>query len=255
MSCRRICRELIWQARFGELGPGSAPHLEHLTDCRACRDELGFDRALVRQLRTALAERVEGAAPSPRAWEGVLARMARPDQPPSRRRAWSATLVAQLRFGSAMAGATLAFVLALNVEVVAVRPSDGSAGGTIQSAPPPRPLTLADGFPQAAPSAPYAVVPDEAPEPPEARPTVVIGSVPEPEQLPLRSPLDTGTAAPPSEDGSSSSTVEAAVGWEPIIRLVPADAAAIDPEPSGGTDDDRQQAPAPPATPPSGAPS
>lgn len=255
MTCRRICRELIWQARFGELGPGSTPHLEHLTDCRACRDELGFDRALVRQLRTALAERVEGAAPSPRAWEGILARMARPEPQPSRLRAWSATLVARLRFGSAMAGATLAFVLALNIDVVPVRPSDGAAGGTLQSAAPPRPLGLADGFPQAALSAPYAVVPDEAPETPETRPTVVVGSVPEPEQLPLRGPLDSDTAAPPSEEDSSSTAEVGRVSWEPMIRLVPADAAAIDREPSDEANEDPPQAPAVRATPPSGAPS
>ena len=98
MTCRRICRELLIAARFGELGPGSTPHLEHLSTCRGCRDELGFDRALVRQLRTALAARVEGAAPSPQAWEGILARMAQPEPRPTRLRAWSTAVVARLRF-------------------------------------------------------------------------------------------------------------------------------------------------------------
>ena len=255
MTCRRICRELLWQARFGELGPGSAPHLEHLTDCRACRDELGFDRALVRQLRTALAQRVEGATPSPQAWEGVLARMARSEPRPSRLRAWSTTLVARLRFGSAMAGATLAFVLALNVDVVAVRPSDATPGPTPQSAAPPRPLSLADGFPLAAVSAPYAGSSVEPAESTDARAPVTIGTVPEPEQLPL---VGGRTALAPTSatDDEPSSTVGTTGGWEPSIRLVPADAAVIERQSSQPpSDDPPADEAAPEATPPSGAPS
>lgn len=127
MRCRRICRELLWLARFGEFGPSSAPHLDHLADCRSCRDEVGFDRALVRQLRTALAARIEATSPSPRAWEGVLERMRQPEPRPARIREWSATLVARLRVGSAMAGASLALVLALNVDLVMVVPVEPSA--------------------------------------------------------------------------------------------------------------------------------
>lgn len=230
MSCRRICHELLEQARFGELGPGSAPHLEHLTDCRACRDELGFDRALVRQLRTALAERIEGATPSPRAWEGVLARMSRPEPRPSRLRAWSTMLVARLRFGSAMAGATLAFLVALNIEVVPVRPSDALDDGpsVAQAAAPARPIRLADGFPQAAASAPYAR--DSEPvEEDEARTSSYAAGAwgHEPEQLPI---LGARTDPAPEEVVEQPAVPEASSddAWRPLtIRLVPADAAVV----------------------------
>jgi hypothetical protein len=229
MSCRRICHELLEQARFGELGPGSAPHLEHLAECRACRDELGFDRALVRQLRAALAQRIEGASPSPRAWEGVLARMSRPEPRPSRLRAWSMTLVARLRFGSAMAGATLAFLVALNVEIVPVRTSDALDDGSAaaHAGAPSRPLGLADGFPQAAVSVPYAgalepVVEDRAPTRSYAPGVWSHG----PEQLPI---LGARTNLPPPEPEEPPAREPSADdAWQPLtIRLVPADAAVV----------------------------
>ena len=118
MSCRRIRRELLWLVRFGDFDAGSAPHLEHLASCRDCRDEVGLDRALVRQLRTALAARIGDATPSPRAWEGVLARMRQPE--PSVTRPWTSRLAAFLRAGSAMAGASLALVVALNLEMAPI---------------------------------------------------------------------------------------------------------------------------------------
>jgi hypothetical protein len=72
MSCRKVSRELLERFRFGEeLDERSAPHLEHLQTCVACREELGMDRALVRQLRRALEARVEGYAPSPSSWQLV----------------------------------------------------------------------------------------------------------------------------------------------------------------------------------------
>lgn len=240
MTCRRICRELLWQARFGELGPGSAPHLEHLTDCRSCRDELGFDRALVRQLRTALAARVEGVAPSPHAWEGVLARMARPEPRPSRLRAWSTMLVARLRFGSAMAGATLAILVALNVEIVPVRPSDAlddvSTIPTTQA--PDRPLRLADGFSQAASTTPYAVVSDgdadlDAPVTYAARGVWAQ----EPERLPILGASAASEAVgrdSESAPDAGQSTLPRDV-WQPLtVRLVPGDAVIVG-EPSQPT--------------------
>ena len=229
MSCRRICHELLEQARFGELGPGSAPHLEHLTDCRACRDELGFDRALVRQLRTALAARIEGAAPSPRAWEGVLARMSRPEPRPSRLRAWSTTLVARLRFGSAMAGATLAFLVALNVEIVPIRTSDALDDGSAaaQAAAPERPIRLADGFPQGAASAPdlrnsEPVAEDEAP----TSSSTTGAWAHEPEQLPILGARI--EPAPEEADEEPAPAPSRDDAWRPLtIRLVPADAAVV----------------------------
>jgi hypothetical protein len=130
MSCRRICRELLWLSRFGELGPSSQPHLDHLVGCRACRDEVGFDREMVRQLRVALAERIEGLQPSPSAWETILARTQTPE--PRAASGWwqrSLGLVGRLRTATAMAGTGLALVLALQMEIVplpATAPSEGA---------------------------------------------------------------------------------------------------------------------------------
>lgn len=259
MTCRRICRELLWQARFGELGPGSTPHLEHLSECRSCRDELGFDRALVRQLRTALAARIEGAAPSPRAWEGILARMTSPEPAPSRLRAWSTALVARLRVGSAMAGASLAILLALNVQVVPVRPSDATAPvEPPPAAAPDRPLRLADGFSQGGGSV-LAVVEREVVEPAEdPRPVVVFGAQ-EPEQLPLPGGRPAATSNADEEPVTSAEPTEPQPA-EPAplsVRLVPADAAVFRAAPpEDTTEDDAGEEPAPASTPqPSGAPS
>jgi hypothetical protein len=68
MRCARISREVIEFFRFGDLDARSAPHLEHLAVCAACRDEVGLDRELVIQLQRALTARVEGHAASPGAW-------------------------------------------------------------------------------------------------------------------------------------------------------------------------------------------
>lgn len=132
MSCRRICRELLWLSRFGELGPSSQPHLDHLAGCRGCRDEVGFDREMVRRLRVALAERVEGLQPSSTAWEGILRRAQAPE--PGRFAAWwqrSIGLVGRLRTATAMAGTGLALALALQLEVIPLTqpPSTTDAAG------------------------------------------------------------------------------------------------------------------------------
>ena len=142
MTCRRICRELLWSVRYGELDASSEPHLEHLAGCGSCRDEVGFDREMVRQLRAALADRVDGLAPSPTAWEGIVRRTQAPE--PWRWATWwsrSLGLIGRLRTATAMAGTGLALVLALNTQVISVvgpaatdlaAPSEGSslsAGG------------------------------------------------------------------------------------------------------------------------------
>ena len=130
MSCRRICRELLWLSRFGELGPSSQPHLDHLAGCRACRDEVGFDREMVRLLRLALAERIEGLQPSSSAWEAILQRAQAPE--PRRLATWwqrSVGIVVRLRTATAMAGTGLALVLALQMEIMplpAASPSDAT---------------------------------------------------------------------------------------------------------------------------------
>jgi hypothetical protein len=127
-----VCRELLWLARFGEFGPSSQPHLDHLAGCRHCRDEVGFDRAMVQQLRIALAERVEDAAPSPDAFQAILARARQPEQ-----RRWFVTWAAalgRLRFATAMAGTGLALVLALNMEVVRVDVPDAGEPRPVEAA-------------------------------------------------------------------------------------------------------------------------
>lgn len=136
MSCHQTCRELLWLVRYGELDASSQPHLDHLAECSSCRDEVGFDREMVRQLRLALAERVEGMAPSPTAWEGIVRRT---QEAPRSRWAtmWSRSfgLVGRLRTATAMAGTGLALVLALNTQVISIAgpaspdPQAGQASG------------------------------------------------------------------------------------------------------------------------------
>jgi anti-sigma factor RsiW len=139
MSCRRVRRELQEIVRFGDLAPSSAsPHLDHLEECRACRDEVGLDRVLVGQLRRALAARVEPFGPPARAWYAILREAQRPEPRPSIW-AWSHGLVGRLRTATAMAGTGLALVLALNMEVIpagapapAVPASDGEEVSLLQ---------------------------------------------------------------------------------------------------------------------------
>jgi hypothetical protein len=246
MSCRRIRRELLWLVRFGDFDAGSAPHLDHLAGCQGCRDEVGLDRALVRQLRTALAERIGDATPSPRAWEGVLVRMRQPE--PSAMRQWPARLAAVLRAGSAMAGASLALMLALNLEMVPIGPSvradasdlaTGSTGTPVGGAG----LRHWEGRAPAAGSD-------------SVRGAVATFWMPVAnEQLPLdRAALeeaqsDTIDAAPPqsAEPGNQGRPV--------VLRLVPVDAAAVAAADETSSSDDADDEPAPPPVPPVGGPS
>jgi hypothetical protein len=121
MSCRRVRRAVLDTVRFGELGPSSAAHLDHLAGCQGCRDEVGLDRALVAQLRRALAARVEPFSPPSRAWYAILAEAQRPE-PRASIWGWSTALVGRLRTATAMAGTGLALLLALNMEVVPAAP-------------------------------------------------------------------------------------------------------------------------------------
>jgi hypothetical protein len=89
---------------------------------------------MVEQLRTALAERIASAAPSPGAWEGILAKARAPEPRSFGLRAWSSALVGRLRL-TALAASTLALVLALNTQVVPMRgpaTTDGSLSEQIQ---------------------------------------------------------------------------------------------------------------------------
>lgn len=75
MSCSQVRRELLEHFAFREeLGPRSWPHLAHLESCADCRQEVGIDRELVKHLRRALRERVEGSASSEASWELVRRR-------------------------------------------------------------------------------------------------------------------------------------------------------------------------------------
>lgn len=128
MSCRRICRELLWLARFGEFGPSSAPHLDHLAGCRGCRDEVGFDRALVQQLRVALAERIENASPSPSAWGVILERAQQPERGiRGFLNGRASALAARLRTATAITAMALAGIIATSTHVTITHPEAGSA--------------------------------------------------------------------------------------------------------------------------------
>ncbi len=118
MSCARVCRELLELSRFGVLDVRSAPHIEHLVDCRACRDEIGLDRALVQQLRVALQARIEGATPSPAAWDRILRRTQSPEAGLAawfRRR--SGVVLARLRTATAVSATALAVLIASGTQV------------------------------------------------------------------------------------------------------------------------------------------
>jgi hypothetical protein len=128
MRCRRICRELLWLARFGEFGPSSAPHLDHLATCGGCRDEVGFDRALVQQLRVALAERIASEEPSPGAWSVILARAQTPEHGLGDfLRGHLVSLAARLRTATAVSAVALAAIVATSTQVAITHPAGGSA--------------------------------------------------------------------------------------------------------------------------------
>lgn len=128
MRCRRICRELLWLARFGEFGPSSAPHLDHLSHCGNCRDEVGFDRALVQQLRTALAERIAQEEPSASVWDAILVRAQAPDRGfRALIERHAAGFVLRLRTATAVTAMALAGIIATSTHVAITHPEAGSA--------------------------------------------------------------------------------------------------------------------------------
>lgn len=104
MSCSQVRRELLEHfAVREELGPRSWPHLAHLESCAECREEVGVDRDLVRQLRRALRERVEGSAASEDSWSLVRRRTV--DRPAQ---AWTVRLV---RWGGMLSAAATAGIM------------------------------------------------------------------------------------------------------------------------------------------------
>lgn len=170
MRCRRICRELLWLARFGEFGPSSVPHLDHLASCGGCRDEVGFDRALVQQLRVALAERIASEEPSPGSWSVILARAQTPERGLADfLRGHLASLASRLRTATAVSAVALAAIIATSTPVAITHPEAGSAetervpsaAGELFERQPlvPRPRNVAT---------PVVYVPAAAPHDPEA---------------------------------------------------------------------------------------
>jgi anti-sigma factor RsiW len=108
MTCSQVRRELLEHFAFREeLGPSSGPHLAHLESCADCRREVGMDRALVRQLRRALRERVEGSSPSVASWELVRRRTVdRPVRP------WTVRVLQWRGVVSAAAAGIMVFAVA-----------------------------------------------------------------------------------------------------------------------------------------------
>ncbi|MDQ2934123.1 MAG: hypothetical protein M3R49_03910 [Chloroflexota bacterium] len=172
MSCARVCRELLELSRFGELDVRSAPHIEHLVDCRACRDEIGLDRALVQQLRVALQARIEGAAPSSAAWDGILRRTQRPEVGMAawfRRR--SAVVLSRLRTATAVSATALAVLIASGMQV-GIHPAPSPRAASAAGERFERQARLAeaqDGYPKSAASeTAVAYVAPTTPSDPEA---------------------------------------------------------------------------------------
>ncbi len=104
MSCKRARSELLDYFAFGEeLGSRSDPYLAHVQVCAECRTEIGIDQALVKNLRRALRERVEGRAPSATSWQLVRRRTVDRQERP-----WAARLV---QWGGMASAATAAVIL------------------------------------------------------------------------------------------------------------------------------------------------
>jgi hypothetical protein len=121
MSCRDVRRVVSEYCLFGEQEELTTPHLDHLSGCRSCQDEAGIDRALVRELRRALAARVEGAAPSAGVWQVVLRRAQTEEAAPAGWRRWlgigqgvsaAMPMMARLRTASVLSTMALAVMMA-----------------------------------------------------------------------------------------------------------------------------------------------
>jgi len=135
VTCSRARRELLEQFALGEeLGPRSGPHLAHLESCADCRREVGIDRQLVKSLRRALGERVEGYAPSEASWGAVRRRTVdRPVRP------WTARVVHWGGMVSAAAAAgVMIFAVATAPEMqLFPRIQSGFVGSATSRAVPP----------------------------------------------------------------------------------------------------------------------
>lgn len=213
MRCKRICRELLWLARFGEFGPSSAPHLDHLASCRGCRDEVGFDRALVQQLRIALAERIANEEPSSRAWDVILARAQAPEGGLAGfLRGNAASLAVRLRTATAVTAMALAGIIATSTQVAITHPEAGSAETELRQSTDGERFELQPAIPRPRQTAtPVVYVRAAAPSDPEVA-FLVSASLPSVSGLPV------------DEVATEESAVESTlVIGEPFSRLTPAD--------------------------------
>jgi hypothetical protein len=237
MRCKRICRELLWLARFGEFGPSSAPHLDHLAGCSGCRDEVGFDRALVQQLRVTLAERIANEEPSPGAWSVILARaQAAPERGFAEfLRVHGIALASRLRTATAVTAVALAGVIATTTPVAISHPEAGSAETEVRPGSDGEQFELQPLLPrprQTATPVVYAVA--AAPRDPEVA-FLINASLPAAATAP-----STDTKA--DDDTATESIV---VIGAPFSRLTPADPAdSIDDPPSAPPLAARDDAPA-----------
>lgn len=214
MTCRRICRELLWLARFGEFGPSSAPHLDHLSRCGACRDEVGFDRALVQQLRVALAERVANEEPPPLAWDAILARAQAPEPGGIRSflRGHAAGLALRLRTATAVSAVALAGIIATSTQVTVTYPEAGSAETELRGSAAGEQFERQPLVPRArATPAPVIYIPTSGPSDPEA--AFIVSAT-----------RSASPAAFEDETPARETTIESEVSiGAPFIRLTPAD--------------------------------
>lgn len=220
MRCRRICRELLWLARFGEFGPSSAPHLDHLAGCSGCRDEVGFDRALVQQLRVALAERIASEEPSAGAWGVILARAQAPERGfGDYVRTHAVALASRLRTATAISAVALAGIIATSTQVAISRPEVGASETEVRQSSAGDQFELQARIPRPRRAAtPVVYVPAAAPSDPEVAFLVTAGRPLVAEVL--------STAELPVDD----TTIETVVTLgAPFSRLTPAD-------PVGSTD-------------------
>lgn len=224
MRCKRICRELLWLARFGEFGPSSAPHLDHLSRCGTCRDEVGFDRALVQQLRCALAERIANDEPSPRAWDVILERAQAPERGLGAFLRGHAILFAhRLRTATAVSAIALAGVIATSTQVTITHPEAGSAETEVRSNSPGDRYEQQPVFPRARPisvSAPVVYVPARPPRDPELAFQINAS-------LPPSAVEEPAQEESPAEEGGGDSSVT----FVPFNRMIPVDPVDAEPAP------------------------
>lgn len=123
VSCKRARSELLDYFAFGEeLGSRSDPYLAHVQTCAECRMEIGIDQALVKNLRRALRERVEGREPSAASWQLVRSRTVDRQEHP-----WAARVV---QWGGMASAATAAVVLLF---AVVTAPDSRALPGTTSS--------------------------------------------------------------------------------------------------------------------------